>query len=273
MWRFMRKPTYVHYVEVEGKGGIDLAYEPRLPDRAPGWRARETELEKLERDRQEAEDWFAKRRDRNKRDNLERKLRNQREKEGRALSLIEPTHDGGERPRPPHADVRRLPMQQDRPAAQDGWGISTRPEYRAELDATSSKKHDTRLYELEARSAPQQLNSNTQSRQRSMQHDQPRRTTQRFELMGNVPGDLSRPPQPTSGYHAGTYQRNYHSMAPLQPPERQRDLASYQPQAIIAGQRTRGQRPIHYPPGFFENPRTPPDISKYNRPPSELNIW
>lgn len=275
MRRFIGKSPYPNLLEAEKNGEIEIAYDPRHDtDRAPGWRAREKE--RMKEEQLAAAYWetlFAARKQRKERDDLERQLRDQREKEGRALSLIVPIHGGGDGLRSSQAGARGLPVQQDRSAAQHGWGLSTRPEYRAELHATSSNNHATRPYELEASSSSQQFNSNTQSRQRSMQQDQPRRTAQRFELMGNVPGDPSHPAQPTSGHHAGTYQQNYHNMAPLQPQERQRDHAPYQPQAIIEGRSTRGQRPIQYPPGFFEDPRTPPDISKYNRPPSELKNW
>lgn len=274
MWRFIGKSPYPNLLEAEKNGEIEIAYDPRHADRTPGWRARQKERMKEERIAAAYwESFFAARKERKERDNLERQLRDQREQEGRALSLLVPAHNGREGPRPPHAGVRTLPVQQDRSAAQHGWGLSTRPEYRAELHATSSNRHVTPPYELETSSTSQRFNSNTSSRQSPMQQDQARRTTQRFELMGNVPGEPSRPLQSTSTYDAGTNQQSYHSMAPLQPQERQRDHNPYQPQVVMAGTRTRGQRPVHYPPGFFENPRTPPDISKYNRPPSQLNTW
>lgn len=212
--------------------------------------------------------------ERKRRDDLERKLRDQREREGRVLSLVVPIEGGDEGLRAAHAGAGRIPAQESRPVAQQGWEISTRPEYRAELDASSSIQSATRPYELEANSPAQQSHSNTYSGQRPMRQDQLRRPTQRFELMGDIPGQRSQPPQSISGCHTGSHQQRYNSLAPpLQPQERQRDHAPRQPPAVAAGHETQVQRPVHYPHGFFENPRTPPDIGKYNRPPSVLDIW
>lgn len=260
-----------HLVEA---GEIGISYVPWPPDRAPGWRAREKERQKQrQKDIQEGEKMIAEKKDRKRRDDLERQLRDQREREGRALSLIVPTHPGGEGLRGPRAGGGRIPVQEERTAAQQGWAPSTRPEFRAELDASPSNQQATRLYEVEAVNASQQFNPSTQSRQRPMRQGQPGSATQRFELMGDFPGQHSHSPQSAPPYYPAPSQQRHSGIAPVQPQEQRRDNKSYQGQAVVEALRTRGRRPIHYPPGFFENPRTPPDISKYNRLPSDLHRW
>lgn len=273
MWRLVG-PTYPHLMEAYKNGEIGIAYDPRPPDRAPGWRAREKEREKQkQKDMEESEKIFAEKKERKRRDDLERKLRDQREREGRSLSLIVPTHGGGEGLRAPRADGGMIPVQEERTIAQQGWAPSTRPEFRAELDATPSNQQATRLYELEADSAPQQFNPSTQSRQTPLQQSQPRRTSQRFELMGDFPGQHSHPPRSAPGYHPAPSQQRHGGIASVQPQGQTGHNTPYQTQPVTEAQMTCGRRPIHYPPGFFENPRTPPDIFKYNRLPLDLHRW
>lgn len=276
MHRLLGKPTYPNCLEAYKNGEFQILYDPTPPDRAPGWRAREKEKQKRkQQDWEDLEKMYAERKDRKKRDDLERQLRDRRKMEGRVLSQIVPTPRASAEPQAPHAGGDRMPAREVRSAAPPGWGPSTRPEYRTELDASSSSQRTTRPYELEAATASQQFKSNAQPGQRPRQQDQRRSDKQRFELMGDFPGENSRPPQSSAGSsnHTGPRQQNTHPMPPRHPQERLGNHTPDQPHAGTSGHRTADQRPIHYPPGFFENPRTPPKISKPSRRPSELNIW
>lgn len=164
--RILGKPGYPQLFDPYRNGGATAGYNPHR-DRAPGWRAREKEgLKKYQQRFEESEKIYAEKEEMKRRDDLERILRDRREREGRVVSLIVPIEGGGEGLRAAHAGAGRTPAKEGRLAAQHGWEISTRPEYRVELDASSSIQQATRPYELEANSPAQQSRSNTHSGQR-----------------------------------------------------------------------------------------------------------
>lgn len=250
-------------------------YDPNPPDRAPGWRSREREKEKKKRQEMKADEKkFAERNDKKRRDNLERQLRDQREKEGRALSLIVPNNEVVEHSQIPHCG-RGTAVQGSSPTAHQSWGVSSRPEYRAELDATSKYQHTSGPYELEPRAASQRSNFTGQLGQMPVQQSLGRRTTQRFELMGSVPQDQSQRPQAHTGLQAG-YQQDRYNMAAManqsRPQQRSRHQLPQPSQVASEGQRNREQKPACFPPGIFENPRTPPKIIRRVEPESRLDF-